>query len=678
MLLGFAYGFVLYFKNKREEFPKPINVLLFIFRFITVSMMAFFLLEPMLKTIKRNIERPIIIIAQDNSESIIIGKDSAYYKSEYTQQFKNLITSLKKDFEVQEFSFGDTISKELTYSFSDKQTDFSTYFEEIYNLYSNRNVGALILASDGIINQGINPLYAAEKFRFPVYTIALGDTNIHKDAFIKKINYNRTAYLGNKFPLEVVVNANKFNGQQLKLTIFKESKILGTRLINITGELYSETFSFQLEATEKGMQKYLISISRLGEEITYSNNQQIIFVDVLDGRQKVLILAANPHPDVSAIKQAIESNINYEVETAFDEDFTKSPDAYNLIITHQIPDNNPRSLSLASQLMAAQTPLLLIIGNQTNINSFNGLKTGVNILVKNSIPNDVYPSQNNNFNLFTLQEETYKAVSYFTPLQVPFGQYSTSIDAVALFNQKVGNIPTNQPLFVFSNSANKKIGVICGEGMWRWRLASFFKTEKHDAFNEIFNKTVQYLSLKVNKELFRIIGEHTFLENQDVELDAELYNESYELINEPEIEITVQNQESKKFTFVFSKRGNAYHLNAGKFPVGDYKYLAQTKVGGKSHSSKGAFTVLPLNIESVNTLANHRLLYNLAEKNTGKMVYPQKMNDLVNFIKQREDVKPVSFMQKRFFDLINLKWFFFIFLSFLTAEWLIRKRLGSY
>ena len=43
-------------------------------------------------------------------------------------------------------------------------------------------------------------------------------------------------------------------------------------------------------------------------EVTYSNNVQDIFIEVMDGREKILILAAAPHPDIAAIKQLIIQN----------------------------------------------------------------------------------------------------------------------------------------------------------------------------------------------------------------------------------------------------------------------------------------------------------------------------------------------------------------------------------
>jgi hypothetical protein len=80
----------------------------------------------------------------------------------------------------------------------------------------------------------------------------------------------------------------------------------------------------------------------------------------------------------------------------------------------------------------------------------------------------------------------------------------------------------------------------------------------------------------------------------------------------------------------------------------------------------------------VNSVANHNLLQTLALKSSGKMFYPGKEKEMVDLIKEREEIKPMSFTNKQFEDAINLKWIFFFILALLSAEWFLRKRNGYY
>ena len=210
---GIVYAGILYFKDKKlSELSIWIVRLLAAFRFIVVALLSFLLLSPLLKTISREVEKPVIIIAQDNSESITAGKDSAFYKTEYRKSLQQLVDKLADKYDIRFYSFADKI-KEITLAdsvlFNEKQTDISLLFDEIETRFTNRNTGAIILASDGLYNKGSNPVYSADKIKTPVYTVALGDTTVKKDIILLKAEHNRLAYLGNKFPIEIVVNAKQ-------------------------------------------------------------------------------------------------------------------------------------------------------------------------------------------------------------------------------------------------------------------------------------------------------------------------------------------------------------------------------------------------------------------------------------------------------------------------------------
>jgi hypothetical protein len=71
-------------------------------------------------------------------------------------------------------------------------------------------------------------------------------------------------------------------------------------------------------------------------------------------------------------------------------------------------------------------------------------------------------------------------------------------------------------------------------------------------------------------------------------------------------------------------------------------------------------------------------LYALADRTGGKLFNTETVLQLADSIKAREDVKPVSFQEKKLSELINLPWVFFLLVALLSTEWFIRKRSGSY
>ncbi|HRY32198.1 MAG TPA: hypothetical protein P5531_04460 [Bacteroidales bacterium] len=678
LLCGALYAAVLYFRDKKNDFSSLLSLILAIIRFLSVSLIAFLLLSPLLKTIVRQVEKPIIIFANDASESVTMLQDSTWIRTSFHEQLGKVMDELSGDYQTASYSFGDRVREGIEPVYDDKTSNLSALFEDIRSRYLNRNVGALVISTDGIYNRGQNPLFTAEKIPFPVYTVAMGDTVPRKDLLIAKVNFNNTVFLGSKFPLEIQIKANLLQGSNYLVEIVRNQQVLFSKQLVINSGRYLENILTSLETTSSGLQHYQVRISRLEGEITYDNNEKDIYIRVLEGKEKILLLYAAPHPDIAAIRSGIESNANLELSVIQASEFAGSIQPFNLIILHQLPSGTFPLTNLVSKAGEDGIPLLFILGQSSNLPAFNNLKYGLSIQQEKNSFTESQPSLNANFSLFTLAEEHKRLIQDFPPLTTAFGSVKTLASATTLFYQRINNLTTDRPLILFGQEPNRKYGVIAGEGIWRWKLSNYLAKSNHDAFNELISKMVQYLSIRLNKDLFRVYAGFRYVENEAVTLTAEVYNPSYELVNEGEVEVTITGEDGQHFPYVFSRSGNAYQLNAGLLPAGIYTYVAQTRLGDNILRASGEFTVAPLQIEKVNTRADHHLLFNLAAQSGGEMIYPADLMKLPSMIKSREDVKSIAYTRKKYTDLNNLPWVLGLILLLLSLEWFLRKRAGSY
>ena len=676
---GAAYAFFLYYHRERylTEVSASTKRWMALLRFVFASFLCFFLLTPLLRNLKRTVEKPMVIVAQDNSESVVLGKDSAYYRKEYINSLNKLVNDLSERFEVRTFSVGDHVKQDISGDFRDKQTDLSAVFNEISSRYANRNVGAVILASDGIYNQGSNPYYAAEKLKIPLYTVALGDTTVHRDLVLSRVNYNHTAYLGNNMPLEITVDADKCKGETTTLTIEKDGAVVLTKNIELSSNNFHALVPAVLEAKPKGISHYVLQLSSVKGEMTRVNNRQDIYINVLENREKILLLYNSPHPDVSAIKKALENTENYELKIMPAQDFSGNLSSYNLMILHQLPSNTNAASAVLSALKGSKTSVLYILGLQSGIRSFNTSQTSVFVESNSTRATEALPSYNPDFSLFVLSDNARKALDEYPPLSSPFGTYKNAGSGTSLLNQQIGNVKTNQPLISFSEIEGRRTAVICGEGIWRWRLKDYSINGNFNQFDELLLKTVQYLSVKEEKKHLRIIAKNNFLENEPVQISAEVYNESFELVSTGELNITIGSG-NKKFPFVFSRAEKTYSLNAGYFPVGKYSYSGSVKLGDKEYRDAGEFTVSALQFESLETTADHQLLYKMASESGGKMFYPKDLDKLGRDLLARNDIKAISYSESNMEDLISVKWILVLLVLLVSLEWFLRKRNGAY
>ncbi len=676
--LGAALSFILYRRDKKlVEFAKWLIPVMAGLRFLSISIIAILILGPLLKYYAKRIEQPIIAIVHDNSNSIIQSKDSIFIKGEFLNLKNQLKKRLGDNYELENFLFSeDLLSTEDEVDYRGQVSDISASIKGLESRFYNRNLGAIVYISDGIFNQGSNPIYEIKSIA-PIYAVALGDTAEYKDASINRINQNKVAFLGNDFPVELDLKFLKAKGDRVSVSILKDGQSIFTKELEVESDLENIEVKTNIEAKQIGLQRYMVKISSLDGEFNLNNNQQDFFIDVLDGRQRILLLSDAPHPDINAIKSALKENESYEVGSFLYADFRNKIEDYSLVIFYQLSNSAAKDPYLAK---AAEKNIatLFVAGASTNLYALNQQKIGLVIDAEGSQVNQVTASFNEGFPLFQLSEKTIAAFRNMPPMLAPFGKYNLNGQNFVLLNQQIGTVRTSFPLLSFTERNGRKLGLLAAEGYWRWRIADYAANFNHDASNELIIKTAQFLAIKADKSYFRISHEESFFENENIRIDAQLFNESYELTNEPELEIVLTNESDVQYDYSFTRNRESYFVNINGLPVGNYSYLAKVSLAGKTFTEKGEFSIKPRQLESQNTIANHTLLAQLANNSGGELVQANQILSIADKIEAREDIASLAFREEEIEDIINLEWIFYLIIGLLSLEWFIRKRGGAY
>jgi len=649
-------------------------------RFLFLFGLSLLLLEPLVKNQVRELEKPVVALLLDNSSSMRMQKDSAQLEAEISQCIDQLEKSLGDDHEVRIYLAGDDLNEGKSPQFNEEASNLSKALQLIDNQFENQNLGAVVLFSDGIYNQGVNPVYQTRRASAPLYTVAFGDTTLHRDLILEEVRQNRLAYLGNQFPLQVLCRAHDLSGQSSKLVVRQGERVVFEKTLTIDAQQWTQSIAVLLKAEKSGMVRYDITLESVDGEHSLRNNRKTIYMEVIDARNKVLLLAHAPHPDLSAMTSAIRANENYEVELMYAKNY-KEPkwNEINLLILHQLPSLKYPGTNILETAEKQGIPVLFVIGESTQLAQLNRWSRGLSVQSSVGSANQSQPVYNKDFELFRPSETSALALKRFPPLFSPFGKYAELAQNQIFLYQKIGNIESNDPLIAFHESQGQKVGVIYGEGYWRWRLYDFEQHQTHDASEEILQKIVQYLAAKKDTRPFKAKPiKRRFEENERLQFQAELYNASYQLVNEPEISLQIKNAEGKEYTFQFGRDQSAYSLDAGYLNPGDYSYTASVNYGGQQLFSEGLFSVSPLELEAINTRADYLLLRQLAEKNGGQSFMPSSMDELAKSITDNEKIHTVSYMRSTLEDLIRQPWIFWLLLAFISVEWFVRKYKGAY
>ncbi len=651
----------------------PLSIL----RFLAVFLLVFLLLSPFITTREEKVEKPLLIIGQDNSASMLMNKDSVWYKTVYVSKMKTLIKNLKKDYTVDAYLFGSKVVRGSVPDFRDAYSDYGAFITKIKQDYAGFPIGALVIAGDGIDNLGINPVYAAGNLDFPVYALALGDTTVRKDLKILDTRYNSITYLGDKFPVEITFSAKGMKGKTVNVRLLVSGKESTFEKIKVSSNDFVKTLKFYVKALRQGIEHLKVQLHVNTKELNLLNNSKDLFITVLNDRQHILILASVPHPDVAAIRRSLKQLKNYKVTVRFATNFDKPFDAYNLIILDQLP-NDRRYASLTKKLKKTTVSLLFLLGDKENYAVFNSLHSGLEIKSAIGKTENAQAKYNEGFSLFSFDKKMAAQIEKLPPLQVPFGNYILDPDFSVFAYQKIASLKTTYPLLAFGTKNGYKRGFVCGEGLWRWRLHDYLQNGNTDAFDELISQSVQYLMVRKDKRFFRVITKENYPASSDVILRAELYNPSYEMVNTAEVKLQLVNEANEKFEYSFLPDKTAYSLHLGRIPVGSYRYSASTHLGKKSFFDKGGFVVTQLSVESLNITANHRLFYRLAAAHDGKVLQKNEINRIPALLKNTGKLKKRISFTERYTGFFDIPLILFLIILLLSCEWFMRKYFGSY
>jgi hypothetical protein len=675
LVLAAGVSWFLYFKNPLNIANKWVRWGLNALRFLSVFILLLLLLGILLKSSNKQIKKPIIVIAADNSESIITNRFGKEYKANLQNKLDKLAIDLNDNYEVKSYVFGNEIKADTALSFSQKQSNLEAVIDEIENNYSNQNLGAVIMATDGIYTKGNSPLESAKNLKIPFYTVALGDSNQQRDALIKNVRYNQIVFAGNDFEVEIDLAAFDFTNQPAIIQISQNGQLLFKQNYTIDNKDFFKTIKAKIAANKEGSQHYTIAISQQRNELSYTNNQYDFFVDVIKSKQKILIVGLSPHPDLSALKQAINQNQNYEANiVSLNEATSELVKKYDVVIAHQLPGFRNEGLPLVKYIIESKIPCFFVLTNRTGFIQLNQLQNSLTFSAQQITTTSATANFNANNNSLYFDENTAKQLADFPPLQLAYGRYNLNSQSQVILRQQIGYVATDEPLLSVDNSNN--LAFLMGEGFWKWRLSDFEKNEQHQISNDLIAKVIQSIALKADKSLFRVKPiKQKFEEGENIIFNAQMYNQSFEMQNNDDISLLIKNAQGKQFDYSFSKTDKAYTANLGQLPVGSYTYSA--KSANQKDTKTGNFIVQALQAELIQTKADFQLLNTLAKETNGQLYSYNDLDKIYEKITTNENIQSIIYKNSKLDELINSKWIFFLILLLLSVEWFVRKWNGS-
>ncbi|WP_460892013.1 vWA domain-containing protein [Rufibacter soli] len=673
---GVGVAWLMY--RRGGPWPTGLRWLLASLRALLVTLVLFLLLEPYTRRTRQEEIKPKVVLALDNSQSVgmFTPKPQLTATLQAVDQLAQRLAAKGLEVKRTAFQAGDTTLQQFSsIPFTAQSSNLHALLEKGIAPNRDQNLAAVVLLSDGIHNQGPTPTF--QLYDAPIYPVALGDTIPKPDVVLEEVQYNKINYSGTSFPLVASIRQAGFSGRPVQVLLQENGKTIQRRTITLPRKSTVEV-PFQVSAAQPGKKHYELLVQPLPQEFTAVNNRRHVYLDVIKGKLKILLAAAAPHPDIKALRSALRSNPLLDVEVVlgpFQSPAFKAP--YDAAILHQIPNTGNVGTDWLRRLRSAKVPTFYILGAQTDFAAFNQLQAGVQLNNPSVQFDEVQPVLNPGFQRFSSEPLAPGRIKAWPPTAVTFGDWRVAPGTEVILRQQVGAVSSSKPLLLYKSSMPVPAAVLLTDGSWQWRLTEASDHGSAQIYDALMTHLVQLLANRRNEKRLHVFPvKDQFESSEAVALQADVYNAVQEEIFGQQIAVTITHEGGKQTRHRFRHEQGGEGLKVGNLSVGLYRYTATANVEGQTFTDTGEFLVQEQNLESLNALADHSLLQQLAERSNTRLFYPTQLAQLEKTLLDA-NFKTILRSHQEEKDLLEQSWYYFLLLGLACAEWALRRFYGS-
>jgi hypothetical protein len=630
------------------------------FRFLSFFLLGLLIINPQIDATSYSLEKPKLVVAFDNSESINKLSDPS--------EINDFISLLKTDtelngsYDIDLFSFGENLTSITdSLSFLETSTDISKVIDYANTLDDPEAV--FIMLTDG--NQTLGEDYSFKRFNPDLTSkvLVVGDTATYRDSKIDLVNVNTYAYYKNKFPVEIFVSQNTAKASKQKLTLLENNKVIASKVLDIPSD-GSTKAEFMVSAEPVGVKLLKLNLQPLSDEKNKVNNEEVVSIEVIDSRSKILLISDILHPDIAFFNRILESSKELEFEHKTSDE-SKDILSYDLIVFYQ-PQATVQNLIVQAKENFINH--FIIGGSHTNYGMLNEMNLGFQkelILSTEEYSSELNPE----FSLFLVNNLNFKN---YPPLKDKFGDVQLTTDYSVLLDKELNGIDVESPLWIFKTESAAKQSVLFGENFWRWRARHFVENSSFTDFDQSFQKIIQFLAQSKSKNTLRVDVDPVLNSGANDIIKVNYYNANFESETRFNFDIKIEKLNSDQVqTSRLIKGEDSYTFDLSKLEPGDYSYIIQSD--DVKLSKAGKFQILDYSSEMQFENADYKSLSKLV-KNQDIFSFLNR-SKLISELKEKKP-KPIQKSIKKTQSLINFEWLILLLALTLSLEWFYRKYKG--
>jgi hypothetical protein len=668
-LVATLFAAIQYLKLIRENGGlKSLWFAAFLCRFFAWFALVLLLFNPWWLNVRQWVQSPVLLVYTDISKSIdSADRDKWHGVLEQIQKTKNV--------EVQRYVSADAVALSSNEkSLNPFHTNLSAVIQHASAIANNTAVAGVVCMSDGINNEGRSPQFEPLVSGVPFVMVGAGNPEPQIDAAVESVQCNDEAFLGNSFTVEVSVKSQRMKSQPLKIRLDAGGEIKEV-LWSPSNDQDWRRVSFEIKPKSKGILPIKVSVQGGKGDQNLSNNVRTKYVKVVDERKKVAIVYAAPHPDVSALKTALELGGQFVVQSL---PKSQSQIEADVLVLHGWKFQSQQELSKLNDWMSVGKALWLFSTDGQNAVGLSKSIGSSGDIASTRNWQEVQPHWNNAASNWGVDDKEAARWMGFPPVYSPVAEQGVPEGGEAILYQRWSGVNTQLPLLVYWKKESSAIGQFYGEGIWRWRIQEKSQHGEALAFDAWVRRTVGLLATaSAMKKPLEIVLSGTSFDIRDRVIARVVCRDKSGMLDpnaERQLMLTDEKGKSRPLNLVKEEQG--WVANLSGMLAGKYKLSAQSN-GGKN-KDEAILTLVDQPSELLNTQANHNVLRQIAKQSSGAFVGLKQADSLPQILQRLLVTKPVLKSQTQHVHWWDVWGWMLVIALLLGGEWAIRRYLGKY
>jgi hypothetical protein len=575
--------------------------------------------------------------------------------------------NLNTKYDLNFYRFGSEFAELDSLTFSEKRTNIFKALKQTEALFKNETAPT-VLISDGNQTLGKDYEFSSVTFSNEIFPVIAGDSTQYVDLKLEQLNTNRYSFLKNQFPVEAILVYSGRGSVSSQFVITQGGSRVFSQNLSFSENENTQTIRTTLPASKVGLQRYSAQLIPLDDEKNKVNNQKAFAVEVIDQATNVLVVSDHVHPDLGALKKAIETNEQRTVTFKKPSEAVSVINDYQLVVLFQ-PERS--FASVYAEIAKLKKNTLTLTGTLTDWNFLNGVQQNFSKDASNQ-SEEITAVLNTNYGAYAVEDIGFED---FPPLRTEFGELGINVPHEILLRQYINGFATNSALLASMELNGKRDAILDGEGLWRWRAHSYLETESFNDFDEFMGNIVQYLASNKRRSRMEVTYETFYYNNNALRVSAQYFDKNFVFDNRAQLTISLKNEETEEVTqFPMLLKNNFYEVDLNTLPAGNYSFTVSVKDEGIARS--GNFTILEFNVEQQFLNANVTKLQRVATNTGGTSHFIDQTEALITELVENDNYKSIQKTDQKVVPLIDWKYLLGLIVLALSTEWFIRKYNG--